>query len=76
MQTKKHSFIESLANVVVGLVVSLLANYLIFPLFGLSISMTDNLCLGFIYTAISIVRSYCLRRWFNRRAGTVIGGLL
>ena len=41
------------------------ANLLIFPLFGFHISLGANFVMGLIYTAISLVRSYVLRRWFN-----------
>jgi len=47
--------------------VGLTANAIIFPLFGWPLSLHQNLSLGLIYTAISIARSYCIRRWFNRR---------
>ena len=66
-QTKTQSAIESVANVAVGYGVSLAANATILPLFGITISTADNLAIGAIYTAISIVRSYCVRRAFNRR---------
>lgn len=66
-QTKAQSAVESAANVSIGYCVSLVANATILPLFGISISTADNLAIGAIYTAISIVRSYCVRRAFNRR---------
>ena len=31
------------------------------------ISLSDNLLMGLIYTLISVVRSYVIRRWFNAR---------
>ena len=65
MQTRLQSFIEAWVNVAIGFGINFLANMLIFPLFGWSISAADNLLLGLIYTAISIARSYCIRRWFN-----------
>ena len=66
-QTKTQSAVESVANVAIGYGVSLAANATILPLFGIAISTADNLAIGAIYTAISIVRSYCVRRAFNRR---------
>ena len=66
-QTKTQSAVESVANVAIGYGVSLAANAAILPLFGITISTADNLAIGAIYTAISIVRSYCVRRAFNRR---------
>jgi hypothetical protein len=35
------------------------------PAFGIAISLSDNMAIGAIYTAISIARSYCVRRAFN-----------
>ncbi len=64
-QTKAQSAVESVANVAIGYGVSLAANVTILPLFGIAISTADNLAIGAIYTAISIVRSYCVRRAFN-----------
>lgn len=67
MQSKKGSFIEALINVVIGFSINYCANLLIFPLFGFHISPSLNLLMGVIYTGISIVRSYVIRRWFNAR---------
>lgn len=66
-QTRRGSFIESIINVVIGLAINLTANVFIFPILGWHISAAQNLQLGIIYTAISIARSYCIRRWFNAR---------
>lgn len=64
-QTKAQSAVEAVANVAIGYGVSLAANATILPLFGISISLSDNLVIGAVYTAISIARSYCVRRAFN-----------
>jgi hypothetical protein len=42
-------------------------NILIFPLFGWHISVEQNFVLGGCYTAISLIRSYVIRRWFNAK---------
>lgn len=65
-QTPTQSAVESVANVAIGYVVSLAANATILPMFGISIGLSHNLAIGAIYTAISIARSYCVRRAFNR----------
>ena len=64
-QTRLGSFLESWANIAVGFVVNMAANATFFPLFGWKITGRQNLALGAIYTAISLARSYALRRWFN-----------
>jgi len=37
----------------------------VFPLFGLAVTITENLLIGLIFTVVSIVRSYALRRGFE-----------
>lgn len=65
-QSRKGSLTEAVINVLIGYGINMCANFLIFPLFGWHISLRDNLLMGVIYTAISIARSYCIRRWFNQ----------
>ena len=59
------SFVESLINVSSGYGVALVARILVFPLFGLAVSIMDNVLIGAIFTIISICRSYALRRMFE-----------
>lgn len=76
-QSRRGSFIEAVINVMIGMGISMTANTFIFPLFGWHISAVDNLKISVIYTVISIVRSYCVRRWFNgmiQRAAARIDG--
>ena len=65
MQTRLGSLLESLANVVLGYGVALGAQLLVFPLFGIHIPLASNIALGIIFTLVSLVRSYALRRLFN-----------
>ncbi|MFZ4537875.1 DUF7220 family protein [Propionivibrio sp.] len=64
-QTRKASFIESLANIAVGYAVAIASQLLIFPLFGIHIPLSDNLLIGGYFTIISLFRSFAIRRWFN-----------
>jgi hypothetical protein len=65
MQSKTHSMIESITNVVVGYLVALMSQIIIFPFFGIHATIRDNLMIGLWFTVISIIRSYVLRRIFN-----------
>ncbi|HJN26207.1 MAG TPA: hypothetical protein QGG18_11140 [Rhodospirillales bacterium] len=56
---------ESLTNVAVGYGVAVSAQIMVFPLFGLDVALVDNLAIGAIFTGISIVRSFALRRVFE-----------
>ena len=66
-QTKLGSFYESLINIIIGWSINFTANMTIFPLFGWVISVEQNIWLGTIYTFISLIRSYIVRRWFNAK---------
>ena len=66
-QTRLQSLIEALLNVLVGYGINFVANLLILPLFGFNVTLTQNLAIGAIFTAISIVRSYLIRRYFNAK---------
>ena len=69
MQSKKHSALEAVANVAIGYLVSVAANVVVLPLFGYAVSVADGFAIGLVFTAISLVRSYVLRRAFNRLSG-------
>lgn len=64
-QSRKMSLVESIANVAIGYGIAVLSQILIFPLFGINIPLHDNLLIGGLFTIVSIVRSYALRRLFN-----------
>ena len=61
-QSRLSSFIEAVINIIIGFAINFTANWLVFPLFGWQISVTDNLLLGAVYTLISLIRSYSIRR--------------
>lgn len=65
-QSRTHSMIESWANVAIGCGVSFVANIAVLPLFGFRVTAGDALGIGLIFTCISLVRSYLVRRLFNR----------
>lgn len=66
MQSKKMSLLETCASTAIGYAVAILTQVLVFPLFGLTVSLSQNMAIGAIFTVMSIVRGYCVRRLFNR----------
>jgi hypothetical protein len=64
-QSRLMSLVESLTNVLVGYGVAVLTQVLVFPLFGLAVTIADNLLIGLVFTGVSIIRSYALRRSFE-----------
>lgn len=65
-QSKKFSLIESATNVAIGYGVAVSAQMAIFPLYDIEISINQNLEIGMLFTLISLVRSYVIRRIFNK----------
>ena len=64
-QSRWMSFAEAVVNVVVGYGVAVVTQMLVFPLFGLRASVSDNLVIGVIFTVVSLARSFTLRRVFE-----------
>jgi hypothetical protein len=64
-QTKTWSVIEVICNVVIGYIVALTAQLVVYPLLGILVTFSQNLQIGAIFTVIGIVRSYYVRRLFN-----------
>ena len=67
MQSRIQSLFESVANTAIGYIIALASQLAIFPLFNIHIALQDYLLIGAWFTAISLARSYVLRRWFTRR---------
>ena len=65
-QSRVMSFVESVANVIVGYGVAVVTQILIFPIFGLHTTLAQNLKMGAVFTVVSIARSYVFRRLFER----------
>jgi hypothetical protein len=64
-QSKTHSAIEATANILVGFCMALATQIVVFPWFGMQVSLGDNLAIGLIFTVVSWLRSFGLRRLFN-----------
>jgi cytochrome c biogenesis protein CcdA len=66
MQSKKKSFIESVTNVIVGLFLSLLTwKIAIIPIFKIYPNNQQIIIISVIFTILSILRLYVIRRIFN-----------
>lgn len=63
-QTRKSSAVEAILNTVVGYGISILAYQFVMPLLGFKTTWTDSVILVAVFSAISIVRNYFIRRLF------------
>lgn len=66
-QSKKQSLKETVISTFIGLAVSLITQIVIFPLYGMQVSFNQNIQITIIFTVVSILRGYLVRRYFNKK---------
>ena len=64
-QTHTMSLIEAATNVVVGYMLAIATQLLVFPLFGIKAALGEHLAIGLVFVAVSLARGYSLRRLFE-----------
>ena len=64
-QSRIMSLAEASANVVVGFVLAVATQAILFPPLGLEVTLEIHLLIGGVFTVVSIARSYALRRLFE-----------
>lgn len=65
MQTRWQSVVEKFWDTLLAFAISVGAQLLIFPLYGLRIGLFENVQIVFWFTLISFARGYLVRRLFN-----------
>jgi hypothetical protein len=65
-QSKKHSVYESIANVLIGLLISIITQMILYPILGIPVSFNQNLMITGVFFIVSFIRGYLIRRFFNR----------
>lgn len=64
-QRRSHSLIETLASTAVGFGIAIGTQIVVFPMFGMHPDLSANLGITTVFTVVSILRGYCVRRLFN-----------
>lgn len=64
-QSRRMSLAESVLSTVIGFGVAFCMQILIFPVFGIYLPPADHTAIASIFTVVSIVRGYFVRRLFN-----------
>jgi NhaP-type Na+/H+ or K+/H+ antiporter len=64
-QTKRGSLAEALVNILVGVVIAFVSQLIIFKHYGYAITWETNAWMTGWFTAVSLTRSFVLRRIFN-----------
>ena len=65
-QSRTMSLIEAVTNVAVGYALAVATQILVFPMFGWQPNLQANLSIALLFSLVSLVRSYLLRRLFSR----------
>ena len=65
MQSRWMSLVEAVTNIEVGYGLAVLTQIIVFPLFGLHASLSENLLIGCFFVGVSLIRSFAIRRFFN-----------
>lgn len=63
-QSRRMSAVEALTSTAIGYGVAVATNAVVLPAFGFPVSMGESLAIGAIFTAVSIIRGYLVRRLF------------
>ena len=75
--SKTKSLVETSLDIFLGFMMFLPVNYFVLPLFAEQIadhSLLTAIQIGVMFSAISLIRKFTLRRWFERmrNCGTII----
>ncbi len=76
--SKTKSLVETSLDIFLGFLMFLPVNYFVLPLFAGQIadhSLLTAIQIGVIFSTISLVRKFVLRRWFERMRSTEWNGL-
>ena len=64
MQTRTLSAVETLSSTAIGYLVAVLTQAIVFPAYGIKTHAGDHFAIAAIFTAVSIIRGYFVRRFF------------
>lgn len=67
-QSRCASLAETAASIAIGFIVSMAITATVFPLYGIPVTVGHNFQITAIFTIASVIRSYAVRRLFNRLA--------
>jgi hypothetical protein len=64
-QSRAASLFETLTGTVTGFLFSIWVQRLLFPALGHDLALTENMIVASVFTAVSLLRGYVVRRTFN-----------
>jgi membrane protein implicated in regulation of membrane protease activity len=66
-QTKKHSILESITNTTIGVLITFIFSPIIYDMVGIEYTYSQLGMATILFTILSIVRGYIVRRFFNKQ---------
>lgn len=64
-QSRTMSMAEAATNVVIGYVLAIATQIVVFPWFGIETGLAEHMTIGLAFVGVSLVRGYLLRRLFE-----------
>ena len=64
-QSRVMSMIEAATNVVVGYLLAIATQIVVFPWFGIETGLAEHMTIGLAFVVVSLLRGYALRRLFE-----------
>lgn len=65
-QTKRKSLFESIVQTLIGLLTSILIQFIIYPLMDIPVTIFQNIIITLVFFIVSIIRGYLVRRLFDK----------
>jgi membrane protein implicated in regulation of membrane protease activity len=66
-QTKKNSILESITNTTIGVLITFIFSPIIYDMVGIEYTYSQLGMATILFTILSIVRGYIVRRFFNKQ---------
>ena len=64
-QSRAMSLVEAATNVIVGYGLAIATQIVVFPWFGIEVTLKKHFAIGLVFMAVSLARAYLLRRLFE-----------
>lgn len=65
-QTRREAIIEVWVGILIGFGINWIMNWFLLPMVGAKFTAVENFWLGMIYTLVSVMRGFVVRRWADK----------
>lgn len=62
-QSRLESGVEAVIGTLIGFAVGVLTQVIVMPFYGIELNLTQNMSLCAVFTVVSLLRGYIVRRW-------------